>query len=194
VPASLKYSWGDFVRFYKKALDYILQVNLNGKFFYERTASIFLTKILSDCDPNFLDIRSPCGAGIGQIAYNYNGDVYTCDEGRMLSRIGDESFRIGNVKVDNYSNIISHPTVKAMCIASCLDNLPGCSECVYKPYCGVCPLVNYAERGNIFIQPLNSKKCRIQTGILDYLFEKIKIDTYRKVFESWLKQAGVEKK
>ena len=32
----------------------------------ERYAAIFLTKILGGEDPNFLDIRSPSGAGIGQ--------------------------------------------------------------------------------------------------------------------------------
>ena len=48
-------------------------------------------------DPNYLDIRSPCGAGIGQIAYSYDGKIYTCDEGRMLGGMGDDIFCIGNV-------------------------------------------------------------------------------------------------
>jgi hypothetical protein len=30
-----------------------------------------------------LELRSPCGAGIGQLLYNYDGKVYTCDEGRI---------------------------------------------------------------------------------------------------------------
>ena len=29
-----------------------------------------------------IQLRSPCGAGIGQLLYNYDGKVYTCDEGR----------------------------------------------------------------------------------------------------------------
>jgi len=44
-------------------------------------------KILTENDPNFLDSRSPCGACIGQVAYNYDGKVYTCDEGRMFARV-----------------------------------------------------------------------------------------------------------
>lgn len=194
VPAPLQYSWSDFVKFYKKALRYILQINLKGKNFYENTALLFLTKILTEGDPNHMDLRSPCGAGIGQIAYNYNGDVYTCDEGRMLGRIGDDSFKIGNVKVNDYSQMISHPTVKAMCIASCLDNIPGCSDCVYKPYCGVCPLVNYAQSGDIFTQQPSSERCKIQMAILDHLFELIKTDRYRKVFKRWVNQAETGKK
>ena len=193
-PGSLRFQWSDFIRFYKKAFDYILEVNLKGKIFFERAALTFLTKILSDSDPNFLDTRSPCGAGIGQIAYNYNGDVYTCDEGRMMSRIGDESFRIGNVRTSDYSQIITHPTVKAMCIASCLDNLPGCSDCVYKTYCGVCPLMNYADRGSVFAQQPCNESCKIQKAILDHLFEKIRVDKYRRIFENWLDYTGVKKR
>jgi hypothetical protein len=29
------------------------------------------------------------GAGIGQMSYYYNGNVYTCDEGRMMGESGD---------------------------------------------------------------------------------------------------------
>ncbi|MDP1852671.1 MAG: His-Xaa-Ser system radical SAM maturase HxsB [Candidatus Omnitrophota bacterium] len=182
---SLAYSWGEFIEFYKESLDYILELNLKGSNFYERTAFIFLYKILTDYDPGYMDMRSPCGAGIGQVAYNYNGDIYTCDEGRMLSRLGDESFKVGNVKTDTYKNIIEHPTVKAMCISSCLDNIPECSQCVYKPYCGVCPLLNYTESKNIF-QPFNGR-CKINGAILDYLFEKLQNSQYKNIFERWVK-------
>jgi len=64
----------------------------------EKAAVTFLKKIMTEEDPNHLDFRSPCGAGIGQLAYNYNGKVYTCDEGRMMSMMNDESFCLGNVK------------------------------------------------------------------------------------------------
>ncbi len=186
VPRTLSYTWADFIAFYRKTVDYIIELNLKKRFFYERTAVVFLIKILTDNDPNYLDIRSPCGAGIGQLAYDYNGNVYTCDEGRMLSRIGDESFKLGNVMHNTYSEMINHPTVKAMCVASCLDNLPGCSQCVYKPYCGVCPLLNYAEQGSIFIQQPKNEKCLMQNAILDYLFEKLENKSCKDVFKKWV--------
>jgi len=193
VPQDLRYTWADFVVFYKKALDYIIELNLRNIFFYERTALLFLVKILTDFDPNYLDIRSPCGAGIGQMAYDYNGNVYTCDEGRMLSRIGDEAFRLGNVMNNSYAEMISCPTVKAMCVASCLDNLPGCSQCAYKPYCGICPLLNYAEGGSIFIQQSKNERCLMQSAILDYLFEKLKDKNHKKIFEKWVNSMMLEK-
>ena len=183
---TIGYSSDEFMRFYKKALDYILLKNHKGIKIYERMASIFLEKIFSDIDPNYLDMRSPCGAGTGQLAYNFNGDVYTCDEGRMMSRMGDESFKLGNVHKDNYEDILSHQTVKAISIASCLENLPGCSACVYLPYCGVCPIYNYTERGNIFGQEPHNARCSLYRGILDYLFGKLEDPKNLTIFQEWL--------
>jgi len=182
----IEYTADEFIDFYKKSLDYIIAKNSKGKFFYERTARIFLTKILSSRDPNYFDIRSPCGAGIGQLAYNYNGDVYTCDEGRMVSRMGDEAFRIGNVADSTYKDFIKSETVKAICVASTLDVLPGCSVCVFKPYCGVCPIYNYIEEGNIFSQMPNNDKCKINMAILDYLFDKLRNPKIKNIFKKWI--------
>ena len=182
----IEYTTSEFMDFYKKSLDYIITKNLNGKFFYERTARIFLTKILSNSDPNYFEIRSPCGAGIGQLAYNYNGDVYTCDEGRMVSRMGDEAFKIGNVADSTYKDFITSDPVKAICVASTLDILPGCSVCVFKPYCGVCPIYNYIEEKNIFSQMPNNGKCKINMAILDYLFDKLRNPKIKKIFKRWV--------
>jgi len=180
------YTSDDFIAFYKKALDYIIKINLQGKKFEERFAKIFLHKILTEHDLNMMDFRSPCGAGVGQVAYNYNGDVYTCDEGRMLSMMGDESFKMGNVEKNTYQELMNSSAVKTACLASCLTGLPGCTDCVYQPYCGSCPIYNYFEQGNIFGQMPTNEKCKINKAILDYLFLKMQDKKYRDVFESWV--------
>lgn len=177
------YSVEDFLKYWKEALDYIIDLNLGGKKFIERGSKIMLQKILIDQDPGFLDLRSPCGAGIGQMLYNYDGKVYTCDEGRML---GDDTFMIGDVRKNSYKEIISHDTVKSMCMASLLDNLP-CDKCVYKPYCGVCPVINYALYGDIFISLSNNERCRLNSGMLDYLFEKLQDPKVENIFKEWAK-------
>jgi uncharacterized protein len=86
-----------YLEFYRNAVDYMLALNKQGVQVLERYAAIFLTKILRGVDPNFLDLRSPSGAGIGQLAYNYDGKVFTCDEGRMLHEMGDDRFLLGDV-------------------------------------------------------------------------------------------------
>ena len=185
---TIGYTPKEFVNFYKKSLDYILILNKKGIKIREQMATIMLKKALTDNDPNFLDLRSPCGAAIGQIAYNYDGDIYTCDEGRMLGQMGDKSFKIGNVYENTYEEIMSSPVTKSLCVASTLDGLTGCTDCVYSPYCGVCPVFNYSEEGNIFAQSPKNSRCQINKGILDYLFKKIQDPSILKIFETWVKK------
>jgi len=182
----IKYTDQEFVDFYKRSLDYIIELNLKGTLFVEKLAKTFLTKIMTDYDPNMMEIRSPCGAGLGQLAYNYNGDVYTCDEGRMMSMMGEEGFKIGNVYKNTYKEIVTHPITRTICTASCLEGLAGCSDCAYLPYCGTCPIYNYFEQGNIFGQMPNNERCRMNMAILDYLFEKMRDKEVEKVFRNWL--------
>src|SRR5690606_7218602 len=80
----IEYPRGAYLEFYREAVDYMIELNKQGVEILERYAGIFLTKILRGTDPNFLDTRSPAGAGIGALAYNYDGNIFTCDEGRML--------------------------------------------------------------------------------------------------------------
>ena len=167
------YTNEEFLAFYRETLDYVIKKNLEGHEIQERMSAIFLTKILTDRDPNFLDLRSPCGAGIGQLAYNHDGTVFTCDEGRMIHQMGDEIFLLGKAGETSYRELVLHDTVKAISVASCLDCIPGCADCAYRPYCGACPVVNYMEQGDIFGQRAKSSRCVIYMGVIDYLFGKL---------------------
>ncbi|MFA6448057.1 MAG: His-Xaa-Ser system radical SAM maturase HxsB [bacterium] len=182
------YSPEEFLDFYAKALDYIIDLNKQGTLLIDRTAWLFLLKILGEFDPNFMDLRSPCGAGIGQIAFNYDGSVYTCDEGRMLAMQGDESFLMGNVRENNYDELVGAEIVKQTCLASILDGIPRCCDCAYKPYCGVCPLLNYVEEGSLFAKIPQNRRHKINQGVLDIVFTKLQDESSKKVFINWLER------
>lgn len=47
----------------------------------ESYATILLKKIISTAPLNFMELRSPCGGSIGQLSCNYDGLIYSCDEG-----------------------------------------------------------------------------------------------------------------
>jgi len=177
------YTPEEYLFFYKRALNHIISYALKhpGSRFHENTTKVFLAKILTEFDPNYLELRSPCGAGIGQLLYNYDGKVYTCDEGRM---VGEDIFCIGDIQKDTYKKIISHPTVRILTMASCLEN-SACDICVYKPYCGVCPIYNWSESGNIFPQVSSNSRCLIHKGIFDFLFEKLENKRIRSLFQRW---------
>jgi His-Xaa-Ser system radical SAM maturase HxsB len=192
----IEYPRREYLEFYRSAVDYIIALNLQGVEILERFAAIFLTKILRGEDPNFLDVRSPCGAAIGQVAYSYDGKVFTCDEGRMLHEMGDDTFLIGEVAGlqqvhssssdgaeteaasdadirKRYRQFMGHETVAAMAIASNLDAQPDCVNCTYQPYCGVCPVHNHKTQGSIFGRMRESSLGAVHKGIQDYLFERI---------------------
>ncbi len=182
---NIGYTPEEYLKFYESSLDYILELNKKGKRFLEKTAVMILTKILTDRDANYLELRSPCGAGIGQMAYDYNGDVYTCDEGRMVGYSGNDIFKLGNVHKNSYEELIENPTNKAMCLASEISSQAGCSQCVYAPYCGVCPIFNYITQGNIFGQSPTNSRCQINKGIFEILFKRLADPKNEKIFRKW---------
>lgn len=169
----VEYPRAEYLAFYRQALDYIIEQNRAGVEILERYAAIFLTKILTGDDPNFLDIRSPGGAGIGQLAYNYDGRIYSSDEGRMLAAAGDPTFLLGDVQASSYREIVGHPTIRAMSLASNLDGQPDCIDCAYVPYCGTQPEHNHKTLGNMMGRMRESSMCAVHKGIQDILFDKL---------------------
>lgn len=172
--ARIGYSPAEYLAFYFEALDYVVARNLAGADLREHAASVFLTKLLTAQDPGHLDIRSPCGAGIGQLAYDHDGRVYTCDEGRMLARTGDATFAVGDVATSRHPDLAGHRTVRAMTVASTLEALPGCRDCAWAPFCGVCPVQAWATEGDLFGQRPRSERCQLQKGQLEGLVRRLR--------------------
>lgn len=167
------YSADEFLLFYRECLDYIIQLNKDGIQMKEKHAVLFLKKILCGISDNYMELRSPCGASIGQVAYYADGNIFSCDEGRMLYEMGDDTFKLGNAYKNDYDDLIQSPACKAVCIASLLEGQITCSDCIYQPYCGTCPVINLAQDKDIFVKKARSFRCQVYGGILDYLFERL---------------------
>ncbi|MCB9664902.1 MAG: His-Xaa-Ser system radical SAM maturase HxsB [Alphaproteobacteria bacterium] len=182
------YTMEEYLDFYAEVLDYILELNQQGVQIQEGTAAVFLKKMLTPDDPNYVDLRNPIGSGTGQIAYNFDGRVFPSDEGRMLAGMGSDFFQLGELGKSSYRDLVGHPTVRALVMASLLDGLPACHTCWNMPYCGVRPINNYMESGDLFAQRPNTPKCKEHMGIARLLFERIANDTDGKieaVFRRW---------
>ena len=169
----VEYPREEYLKFYRDTTDYIIELNKKGEQILERYAAIFLTKILNGEDPNFLDIRSPSGAGISAIAYNYDGLVFAGDEARMMHETGDDTFLLGRVGELTYEKMMTHPTVRALVLASNLNGRPDCVNCAYNPYCGVDAVHTYKTQGSISGRMRESTVSAVHKGIMDYLFEKL---------------------
>ena len=184
---NIGYEADEFLEFYRKSLDYIIEKNKEGILLSEGHSNIFLKKILLGQPVNYMELRSPCGGAIGQLAYYYDGDIYTCDEGRMLSEMGNSSFKVGNVFENTYEDLMKCDCTKAMCISSCIECVPFCSTCAYMPYCGTCPVINLAQDGNIFTKNAREFRCKIYSGILDILFDYIEnSNDIVDIFKTWV--------
>ncbi|MBR5479506.1 MAG: His-Xaa-Ser system radical SAM maturase HxsB [Clostridia bacterium] len=182
------YTPEEFVEFYKKSLRYILELNKSGINICENHAVIFLRKIVTGVAENYMELRSPCGAAIGQVAYFYDGNVFTCDEGRMLYEMGKDDFKLGNVYENTYDELMQSPVCKAVCVASCLESQLNCCDCVYQPYCGTCPVISLAQEKDLFFKDRNAFRCMVYKGMLDTIFEVLYENNEDdiKVFNKWL--------
>lgn len=185
---AIGYTMEEWLEFYERSLDYILELNRQGVQIMEGTAATFLKKMLTPDDPNFVDIRTPVGSGTGQICYGYDGSLFPSDEGRMVHGMGDPIFRIGHVSDTPFEQALQHPTVRAIATASYLDTLPMCESCWNAPYCGVRPLHNYMQTGDLFAQRPNTPKCPQHMGIVGMLFDRLARDedgTVAEIFRRW---------
>lgn len=164
------YTAEEYLSFYCRLIDEMMERCRNGENVIETTASIYLTRIMYGDSVGHTEFRSPCGAGVGQMAINYDGNVYTCDEGRMIANMGDPIFRMGTVD-DSYRDLMQSPVVHAVCTASCIEGLPFCYDCAYAPFCAVCPVINYGIEGDLISRDEHAYRCQISKGIIQYLFE-----------------------
>jgi len=150
-------------------MDYLLKKNQEGTYISERFTRIILERLIKNQGYNYVDLRSPCGAATGQLLYNYDGDIYTCDEARML---GNDLFRLGNINTDSFEQMFDTKKM-APIISVCMNENLLCNYCVYKPYCGICPVCNYAEQGNVITNITLTNRCKILKAQFHYIFENI---------------------
>lgn len=181
------YQTEQFLEFYKKALDRIIQYNKEGHFFREDYAAIILRKILTPFPVGYVDLQSPAGMINSVIVFNYNGKVYATDEARMLAEMNDHTFELGHLDTHNYNDIFYGEKAQEFSEVWANESLPGCSECAFQSYCGADPVFNYATQGSLVGHRPTSAFCKRNMSIIKHLFALIKSDPHtQKIFRSWI--------
>lgn len=191
---NLNYESAEFVQAYKEALDYIIKLNLQGKMFVESYATLILSRLLTPFSTGFVDLQSPSGAGISGVIYDYNGEVYPADEARMLARMGDKYFCMGNVLTNSYQEIFNGSVIKNIVHNSCVETMPVCVDCVYQQYCGADPVRNYLETKDIVGNRLISGFCYKNKAIIEHLMNLVLEDNKNvmNVFWSWITKRSLK--
>ena len=184
--SEIGYTPDEYVEFYRNCISYILQKNKEGYRVSEGHAKIFLSKMLYGDGVNYMELRSPCGASIGQMAFYHDGRVFTCDEGRMLAEMGNDAFKLGTIE-NSYDELLNSTVCKTACTASILETIPSCCDCAYSPYCGTCPVINLAFDNDIFARTPRNYRCKVYEGMITVLFEVLERNDSQEIeiLESW---------
>ena len=182
----LGYSMAEFNRFYAQALEHILMLNQSGVEVEETMAAIVLRHILTPFHSGYMDLRSPAGAGLGVLVYNYDGGVYPSDEARMAAETGDGRFRLGSVK-QPLDELLESPAMKWLARGAVAEVLPGCTECAYVPYCGADPVHHAMVDGDPAFPRAGTDFCDRHKAVFDILFNYIADDDPEtmRTFQAW---------
>ena len=135
--------------------------------------------MLTNEDPGYVDLTSPAGIGIGALVYNYDGDVYASDEGRMLAEMGDQTFRLGNVHDDSYADNHAVGALLQPLEESFTLSAPMCSDCAFEPYCGADPVFHHATAGDFLGRKADIRILPAQHGDLPPLARPLRIEPDR---------------
>src|SRR3984893_12984411 len=127
--------------------------------------------MLSDRPIGYVDLRSPAGAGLGALIYNYDGSVFASDEGRMLAETGDNVFRLGHVGQDSYSSLILSDRLIGAISSSLTQCAPECSTCVFESHCGADPVYHHATQGDALGMKRLSAFCARHKGFRGLLLD-----------------------
>ncbi len=172
--------------FYEEGLDYIIELNRAGVPMVEQYAAIVLKKMLTNDDSGYVDLTSPAGIGIAAIVYNYDGDIYASDEGRMLAEMGDTTFRLGNLHQDSYEEVMLSDALLKPLEESFTGSAPMCSDCAFEPYCGADPTYHHATGGDFVGRKPTSGFCRRNMSLFKLLLARYEDDAFtRSLFQTW---------
>ncbi|MBA8680723.1 His-Xaa-Ser system radical SAM maturase HxsB [Stenotrophomonas tumulicola] len=180
------YSTNEYLAFYKKAFEHLIAVNKSGYPMDESYASLLLSQLFTSFGHGYVDLRSPSGAGLGAIIYDYDGRVYPSDEARMLAAMGDHSFSLGDVS-QPISSWLSSPAMSLLLGAGVAEALPTCADCAYVPLCGADPIEHYARQGDPVGHRPTSDFCKRNLGLFDLLLERYELAdrATKRLMESW---------
>lgn len=166
----LAYDAAEFLSFWQDVIEEVLRRRSEGIDLRETHLELFLQKLFAN-ETGHMDIRSPCGAAIGQVVYDFDGGIYTCDEGRMLK---DGRFRLGDLS-EPLARTVSSVKAREVLDASIAEQY-WCDFCAFKPFCGVCPVLHQVSNGDVVGNPVGERRCAIYGGMLRFILSRFATD------------------
>jgi uncharacterized protein len=156
-----------FLSAYREGALYMRSLWQDDKYPMERRMVLALRKLAEGRDVEFADFGSPCGMVHSQLLYDFNGDIYTCDEGRDFPE-----FKIGHVATSSYDEVVFGPGTRHLKSLS-IPHDQECQTCAYRPVCSSCPVYERAVEGHLSSRHAGTRNCLHTKLIFDLLLEWI---------------------
>lgn len=181
-----EYSSQQWIDFYVEALEYVLELNRNGLHFIEYYTSLIMTKMIRLQNTGFVNLQSPAGNGRMGVIYDFNGNIYGSDEGRMMSQMGEEKFLIGHVR-DDYDTVFMGEKLVSMIDETISQSSPQCSDCAFLPWCGSDPDYHWSTQRDLVGHKAFSGFCHKNTQIFKHVLSILdKGGRDAEILKSWL--------
>jgi radical SAM protein with 4Fe4S-binding SPASM domain len=178
----LGYSPEKYSHFFKKYLNYLLELNKDNVLIRDRMIIILLSNIFTQ-EKICPCVSESCFGITSVLSYNSNGDVYPCEYFRYTQ---DKKLNLGNVKSVKFKEILNSKQNIKFSMNNNVFNKT-CNTCVWKPFCGVCAFKRLYEGGTLYYPVEKTSNCKVLMSQLDLIFEKIIEDEKNlDTFKTWL--------
>jgi uncharacterized protein len=186
--AKLGYNAERYLEFFRRGLAHILRLNRAGVAIRESYTSLILRRMLTSYPTGYVDLQSPTGAALGALVYNYDGDIYASDEGRMLAEMGDRTFRLGNVHTSTWDSLFLDSPMLDIAFTTMVEGVPGCSECAFQSWCGSDPVRHHTTQGDFIGHKPTSEFCYRNMETMRHIVRVIEDDPESaRILRRWIK-------
>ncbi len=173
----------EFLESYCRVVDYAKGLWRDDYYPLDRRFRLALQKLATGQDVRYPDFGNPCGMVHGQILYDTNGDIFTCDEGRDFPE-----FKLGNVRSSSYDEIVCGSRLRTLKSLSIPNDLE-CRTCALRAVCSTCPVYERAVTGVLSARHAGTAKCKHTKFIFDKLIGWLDDDP--KLFQSLVSWHGL---
>lgn len=160
-----------YVSLYRGLLDELMKAETGTPRVRELGISNLLARVHQGEDVDSRELQSPASAGLSELSYDVEGNIFPSNAARELFEEGDPMFHLGKAGEVNPKEVRKSDTVRALTIASIVDCLPGYKSLWTSPFLAVDPIQSYIENGDLFpSMPLDSAS-RARHEIISTLFD-----------------------
>ncbi len=84
--------------------------------------------------------------------------------------IDSDFFSIGEIGKQSLNTVLRKDKTREIFGSSVLEQFY-CDYCAFKPYCGICPVLNYQANSSLYGNILESFRCKVISGMIEFVLD-----------------------